>query len=139
MSTVKETQEKILKAQLILEVRDLIKYMNSESKLNIAIVEDKTKDSWFEVSLEYSPYEDNRQKFHRRVSNLEVEEFISNVFSNIEDLMGCEYRRGGGFVSAHVPPDEKQRYIQKVGLFSDSGKLYFYKKVYIRMGFVEVR
>lgn len=60
-------------------MRDLIKAMNSASDLNIAIVEKKTSGASFTFSLEYSPYEDSPQKFQRRVSNLEMEEFIENV------------------------------------------------------------
>ena len=136
MSTIKETQEKTVKAQLNLAVRDLIKYMNSASELNIAIVEEETKDSWFEFLLEYPPYEDNRQKFQRRVSNLETDEFISNVFSNIEDFMGCEYNQDNNFVKAFVPPD---RYDHQAGFFSIYGRLCFFKKIHISIGFVENR
>ena len=138
MSTVREQQEKTIKKQLTLAVRDLIKSMNSESTLDIAIVEEKTNDTSFEFSLEYPPYEDSRQKFHRRVSNIEAEEFICNVLANIEELLGYKYMRGSGFISISVPPNEKFKRGISVKLFSDSnGKLRFFKILHVRITFVE--
>ncbi|RKU15934.1 hypothetical protein C6501_06130 [Candidatus Poribacteria bacterium] len=88
MPTIKEREEQTVKKQLNLGVRDLIKSMNSASDLIITIAENDPTDTWFDILLEYEPYEDSPQKFQRHVSNLEVEGFISNVFSNIEGLIG---------------------------------------------------
>ncbi len=140
MLTMKEQQEETLKNQLILAVKDLIKCMDLASDLNIEIVEEETSGSSFVFSLEYLPYENNRQGFRQRVSNFEVEQFIANVFENIQDLMGIEYKRDSNFVKAHIPPEEKRKYDIEVGMFSNKhGRLFFYEKVHVRILFVENR
>ena len=60
-----------------------------------------------------------------------MEEFINNVFDNIEESMGFEYKQDDAFVHKSAPPNET------VHLFSDHGKLYFYKKIHIEINFVE--
>lgn len=139
MATVKEQQEEITKIQLIRHVEDLINYMDLTSDLNIAIVEEETSGTSFIFSLEYPPYQENHQKFHRHVSNFEAEEFLLNVLKNIEEIMGVEYKTGDGFTSIFVPPNEKYRRNISVRLFSDSGKLLLFKNIHIKLFFVEAK
>ena len=138
MKTVKEQEQDTVIKQFILAVRALIKYMNSDNEYNIAIVEEDSNGKSFEFSLEYTLYEDNRLNFQRRVSNLQAEEFISNVFDNIEDFIGIKYKRGDTFVKVRVPAGEKQIPIENVGMFSRYGILHFYRKIHIRILFVEM-
>ncbi len=139
MSTIKEREEQTRKNQLCLTVKALIDYMNKANDLKITIDKEETERTTFEFTLEYLPYEDNKQNLHRRVSNLEVEEFIENVFNNIEDFIGGEYNRGSGFIHINLLPNVTQQYLKKFQYFSDSGKLFFYKKVHINIFFVEKR
>ena len=135
MSTIKETQEQTVKTQLDRAVRDLIEVMDSESSFDIAIVEEDTKYPRYEFSIEYPPYEKSAQKFQPRVSNLEAEVFTRNVFDNIKDLLGYDYRYEDNFIEVFVPRDGV--YSGQVGLFSNHKKLYFYKKIHIKIRFVE--
>lgn len=137
MTTVKDREQEIVKSQLIQNVRDLINCMNSESDLDIAIIEDQSSGTTFEFSLEYPPYEDSLQKFQRRVSNIDSIEFINNVFDNIEEIMGFKYKKGVNFIKTLVLTEGEYRQRQLDQSFSDSGILYIYKKVHIRIQFVE--
>ena len=136
MRTVKETEEQSVKNQLILAVRNLIECMNSASDLNIEIVEEETSETSFVFSLEYPPYENNRQGFQRRVSSIDTNEFIHNVFDNIEEIMGFNYKRGGRFIKSTTPDGKFKR-----GIVHDSSANSFYisthKKVHIRIHFVK--
>ncbi len=125
MSTIKEREKETAVSQLNLAVQDLIKSMNSTSKLNIALVNKEDESSWFEFSLEYPPYEDSPQKFQRRISNLEAEVIAWNIFHNIKDLLGYEYREDHNFIGPE--------------LTGFSSKLYFYKEVQFSIGFIEKR
>lgn len=140
MTTVIEDKENMVKSQLRLVVKTLIKHMNSESGFDITIVEEEEKNLAFEFLLEYPPYQDNRLKLQRRVSNLEAEEFIANVMENIETVIGCKYNREGGFIRAFDPTRGTQSRRNTIKLFSDSNsKLRFYKKLHINIDFVEER
>ena len=136
MKTIREREEETLKNQFNLAVRDLIKSMNSESNLNITIVEEETSNTTFEFLLEYPPYEDSRQQFQRRVSNIDSIEFINNVFDNIEDLMGYKYRRDRNFVKATTSDSRSLRSFLD-NQYAQSFHISTHKQIRIRIQFVE--
>ena len=130
MEKVPEMTEKQLAGQtainkLNLAVRDLIKSMNSASDFNITIVNEDTKSSWFEFSLEYPPYEDSPQKFQRRVSNIEAKDIARRIFYSIKDLFGYNYNEDRNYVASEVES------------FSD--QVYYEKQFQFTIGFIEKR
>lgn len=138
MSTVKEREKKTVENQLRVAVRNLIGVMNEDSDLNIDIVEEEEHNTVFEFSLEYPPYKGYQGIFQRRVSNLEIEEFIENVMSNIEEIIGCKYKRGEGFIFIYDLANDNRRIdISKHYLYSYYNKLFVNKKIHINILFVE--
>lgn len=138
MPTVKDREKETVENQLRLAVRNLITAMNEAQDLKIAIVEENTERIEFEFSLEYPPYEGNQELFQRRVSNLEIEEFIENVMSNIEKFIGCKYKRGEGFIFIYEQTDDNRRIdISKHYSYSYYNKLLVHKKIRINLLFVE--
>ena len=136
MKTIKESGKEQEERQLHLWVKALVKAMNADSNLNIDIVEEK--DTTFEFSLEYPPYDGNQGIFQRRISNLEIEEFIENVMSNIEEIIGCKYNRGDNFIFVYDLTDDNRKIdISKYYSYSHGSKLLVYKKIHINMPFVE--
>lgn len=135
--TVKEVTETGVENQLDLAVRNLISAMDLESVLDITIVEEETKPPWFEVSLEYPPYENSPQKFQRRVSISKAEEIARNIYYNIKDVLGFEYKAEE--FKLLQPPGEIAQHDRPISSsWSDSGKV-LYKKIHIRIGFIENR
>ncbi len=140
MPKVKDREKEIVENQLRLAVRNLITAMNEAQDLKIAIVEENTERIEFEFSLEYPPYEGNQGIFKRRVSNLEIEEFIENVMSNMEEIIGCKYIRGERFIFIYDMTNDNRRIdISKYYSYSHGGKLLAYKKIHISMPFVEAK
>lgn len=137
MKTITESMKDQKDNQLLLAVRNLIKAMNEASDLNIEIIKENPDSNAFEFSLEYPPYEGNQDLFQRRITNLEVEEFIENILNNIEEYIGCKYGRRGNLIIALDQTKGVHRLDSSIQLFSDKGKLSFHKKIHIEMTFVE--
>ena len=117
-------------------VGNLITAMNSESNFNIAIVEEETDPPWFEISVEYPPYEGSPQKFQRLVSNIKAEEIALNIYYNIKDLLGYEYKKD---IRLLKPPSETASMGRRmaIGGFQEYNRIFLHKTIHIKIGFIE--
>ena len=139
MATVKEREEATVKNQLDLAVRDFIKVMDSESDFNIAIVEEETNSPSFEISVEYPPYKDSPQKFQRHVSNFKAEEIALNIYFNIKNVLGYEYKEN---IQLSIPPGANPKTpdynkSQPLRKFSENQRISLFNIIQIRISFRE--
>ena len=140
MPTIKEREEATVKNQLDLAVRNLITAMNSESDFNIAIVEEETDPPWFEISVEYPPYENSPQKFQRRVSNFKAEEIARNIYYIIKDFFGYKYEEEFKLLKpCSENSHHSYRHRDSIGKFTDYNRIFLHEIIHIRIGFIEKR
>ena len=138
-TTRKESQAKIEKNQLKMDMELLIKRINEKSEFDIAIVVEETDSSWFEISIEYPPYSDGKPNFQRRISMREVETIAWNIFYNIRDYHGYEYKNPN--FEWVKPREEGQQYsdgrTEYIQRSPDAEDMPLHKKVHVRMLFAE--
>ncbi len=139
-TTVKDAAKKIDLSQLKMNVETLIKCINSSSDYDIAIVPEETQPPWFEFSLECPAYNDNRMKFRRYISYLEVETIAMNIYENIKNYHNPEYELN---FCVLLPRDESTQYSdpdkrdKTEKPTQDKKHVTLFKKIHLRMGFFE--
>ena len=141
-TTMKEAQKAIDKNQLASYVESLVSAINAASDFNLVLVE--SDSPWFEVSVEYPPYH-GPEKFQRRISAHEAWAIAGNIHYNIKELFGYDYDAK----QIHVYRLSENAYPRPAGEFYDSryrepiikgresDAIVMYKKLYIKIGFVE--
>ena len=129
---MRETQKAIEKNQLASYVDALVSAVNEASDFDLVLV--KSDSPWFEVSVEYPPYE-SVEKFQRRISAEEALTIAGNIHYNIKDLFGYDY--DAKKIHVYDLPENASGYREEIrkGLWSDA--IVMYKKLYIEIGFVE--
>ena len=130
--TMKETQEAIEKIQLPLHVEALVSAINAASDFNLVLVE--SDSPWFEVSVEYPPYH-GPEKFQRRISAHEAFAIAGNIHYNIKDFFGYDY--DAEEIRVYPLPENAHGYREAISKGRESEAIVMYKKLYIKIGFVE--
>ena len=140
MSTRKETQESINKNQMTTDMKVLIAHINANSEFNLAIILKETNPPCFEISIEYPSYTEGPPNFQRRISRREAETIAWNIFHNIKDYHGYDYKKPN--IVLVKPRDEGMQWSDEhkrdyIEYRPDEVDIPLYKKVHVRMSFVE--
>ena len=130
--TMRETQKAIEKNQLASYVDALVSAVNEASDFDLVLV--KSDSPWFEVSVEYPPYH-SVEKFQRRISADEAFAIAGNIHYNIKDLFGYDY--DAKRIQVYHLPENVSGYREGISRGWSSDALVMYKKLYIKIGFVE--
>ena len=139
-TTRKETEGAINMNQLKTDMDILIKRINANNEFNIAIITKETKPPWFEISIEYPRYSDGKPNFQRRISMREVDTIVWNIFYNIRDYHGYEYKNPN--FEWVKPREEGQQYSNEqqreyIQRSPDTDDIPLHKKIHVRMLFAE--
>ena len=131
----REVQDELNKNQLIKSVEYLINAINSESDFNIAIVEGTTPYPWFEISVEYPPYE-GLPKFQRRVSALMAQEIAANIYHNIKDEVGLNHEASFKLFDADgetIQYGDGRIHREQIDANRNDNRIRLYKKIHIEI------
>ena len=131
---MKETEKATGKNQLTSYVDALVTAVNAASDFDLVLV--KNDSPWFEVSVEYPPY-DNVEEFQRRISADEAFAIAGNIYYNIKDLFGYDY--DAEHIQVYHLPENVSGYPEGISRGWSSKAIVMYKKLYIKIGFVEKR
>ena len=131
-------QDRVNKNQLKQDVDILIKQINANSNLNLAIIPKETDPPWFEISIEYKPYSNNKPYFQRRISLREADTIAWNIFYIIKDHLGYEFSSQFEWVKpreegAQYSDGRRDYYERSIG----NDDIPLHKKVHVRMLFAE--
>lgn len=130
--TMREAQKAIEKNQLASYMDALVSAVNAASDFDLVLV--KSDSPWFEVSVEYPPY-DSVEKFQRRISADEAFAIAENIHYNIKDVFGYDYDVQQ--IQVYHLPENVSGYPEGISRGWSSNAIVMYKKLYIKIGFVK--
>ena len=91
MNTRRESQELIDNNQMKMDMQELLKSINEITNYELSIVENETEPPRFVISLKYKAYLNDRHGFIHRITNLEAEYLVKNIFENIKEIQGRDF------------------------------------------------
>ncbi len=91
MNTRKESQELIEKNQMKMDMQILLESINETTNYDLSMIEDETEPPVFVISLKYKAYPNNKHRFIHRITNLEAECLVKNIFENLKEIQGKEF------------------------------------------------
>jgi len=97
MNTRHEQQELMFNTRMKVDVEKLLNSINELTNYDLSLVEDETDPPNFVISLKYKEYSNDEPKFIHRITNVEAEFLIQNIFQNIKELYGKDYILKGNY------------------------------------------
>ena len=142
MKTRRESQELIDKNQMKTDMQILLKLINETTNYDLSIVEDETDPPLFVISLKYKVYPNDKHEFVHRITNLEAEYLVKNIFENIKEIHGKDFILTDNYDLSnpinidHRSHGSKRYQIRKQESYS-SPIMDLYKEIYAEIRFYE--
>ena len=142
MNTRGEQQELMFNTRMKVDVEKLLISINELTNYDLSLVEDETDPPEFVISLKYKEYSNEELGYIHRITNIEAEFLIQNIFQNIKDLYGKDYILKDNYKMedpsrvTHRSGGSNRGLIRKQSSFS-SPIMNSYKEIYAQIRFSE--
>ena len=136
MKTRRETQELIDQGQMKKDMQILLDSINEITNYDLSMIEEETEPPVFVISLKYKAYPNDRLGFIHRITNLEAEYLVKNIFENIKEIQGENYILKNNYELYNSDQLSQRNTIRKQESYS-SPIMDLHKEIYAKIRFYE--